>query len=56
MEDKTVIRIFELAAGCFVIWMSITHGVDHFLWLVAGFLLGFPIDRILEQVRRERGK
>lgn len=52
MEDKTAIRIVEIAAGCFVVWMSVTHGVDHILWLIAGVLLGLPIDKIITVLRK----
>jgi len=51
VSDKAIIRLAELGAGCFVLWLHAQYGIDNLLILIAGILLGMPIDKMLGRFR-----
>jgi len=51
MNDKTSIRITGIVCGTIIICVAAIQKVDSLLYIFGGFLIGFPIDKILEKVK-----
>lgn len=47
MKDESIIKLGQLGAGVFLASIYAFTGMDGMLILIAAFLLGVPIDRIV---------
>ena len=56
MKDSTIIRLAELACGCFCLAIYALTGVDNALIILCSFLFGVPLEIIYERVRERAEK
>lgn len=52
MQEKTVIRIAELASGCFILGVHAVTKVDGALILLGALLLGIPAELLVERLKK----
>ena len=54
MQDKTIIRLGELACGGFALFIHAQYGINTFLILIICVLWGIPLDIVIDEIRKRR--
>jgi len=54
MQDKTAIRLAELACGGFALFIHAQYGINTFVILIVCVLWGIPLDLVIEAIRKRK--
>ena len=53
MQDKTVIRLAQLACGGFALFIHAQYEINSLLLLLIAVLWGIPLDLVIQKVRKQ---
>ena len=53
MKEENQVKAIQIAAGCFLATLYAAFGVNGMVLIMAAFLLGIPLDKLIPQRKEE---